>query len=183
MTRFGRRTFLGSSAGVAASVAAAGALPAAQPPAGGEDAEVSLARGAGPAGPSGLLRSGALTVNGAVAPVGVDPDDCSFAWKLQATGRAVAQTAYRIVVRRTDPAHAGITWDSGPVQSARQAFVAYGGPPLAADAAYEWTVRRAATATTGAPRRLRPTSRRRCGRTTGRRCGCARPGPPCSPTA
>src|SRR6202041_1478175 len=34
----------------------------------------------------------------------------------------------------------GLVWDTGTVLSARQAFVAYGGPSLAADAAYEWTV-------------------------------------------
>ena len=90
--------------------------------------------------PGGALRPSALTANGLVDPAGVDPDDCSFAWTLQASGRAVAQTAFRIVVRRTDPAQRGLAWDSGTVLSARQAFVAYGGPPLAADAAYEWTV-------------------------------------------
>ena len=110
-------------------------------PAEAEDAEWPLARVAALAGPSGPLRAGGLTVNGAVDPVGVDPDDCSFAWTLHASGREVQQTAYRVIVRRTDPAHGGVTWDSGPVPSARQAFVAYAGPPLAADAAYEWTVR------------------------------------------
>ena len=54
-----------------------------------------------------------LTVNGLVDPVGVDPDDCSFAWTLQASGRAVMQTAFRIVVRRTDPGQPGLAWDSG----------------------------------------------------------------------
>ena len=93
-----------------------------------------------PAGPPGALRASALTVNGLVDPVGVDPDDCSFAWTLQGPGRRVTQTAYRVVVRRADPAHSGLVWDSGTVPSARQAFVAYAGPPLAADAAYEWTV-------------------------------------------
>ena len=91
--------------------------------------------------PPGPLRATGLTVNGATDPVGVDPDDCSFAWTLRASGREVEQTSYRIVVRRTDPAHAGVVWDSGVVITARQAFVAYAGPPLAADAAYEWTVR------------------------------------------
>ena len=91
--------------------------------------------------PPGPLRATGLTVNGATDPVGVDPDDCSFAWTLQASGREVEQTSYRIVVRRTDPAHAGVVWDSGVVVTARQAFVAYAGTPLAADAAYEWTVR------------------------------------------
>ena len=88
----------------------------------------------------GPLRATGLTVNGLTNPVGIDPDGCSFAWTLQATGRAAAQGAFRIVVRRTDPGHAGPAWDSGPVQSARQAFVAYDGPALAADAAYRWTV-------------------------------------------
>ncbi len=140
MSRFGRRTFLGSSAGVAAGVAGAGLLPAASPASGAEDAEWPLARVAALAGPPGPLRAGGLTVNGAVDPAGVDPDDCSFAWTLHASGREVQQTAYRVIVRRTDPAHGGVTWDSGPVPSARQAFVAYAGPSLAADAAYEWTV-------------------------------------------
>ena len=92
------------------------------------------------AGPLARCGPSALTVNGLVDPVGVDPDDCSFAWTLQASGRGGAQTAFRIVVRRTDPGHSGLAWDSGTVLSARQAFVAYAGPPLAADAAYEWTV-------------------------------------------
>jgi len=140
MSRFGRRTFLGSSAGVAAGVAVPGALPTGSPPAGAEDASWSLGRTAALAGPPGPLRASGLTVNGAADPIGVDPDDFWFAWTLQASGRAVAQTAYRIVVRRTDPAHAGVVWDSGPVLSARQAFVAYTGPPLAAGAAFEWTV-------------------------------------------
>jgi len=140
VSRFGRRTFLGSSAGVAAGTVAAGTAAAGAPRAGAEDAERPL-RGTGVlAGPPGPLRAGGLTVNGAVDPVGVDPDDCSFAWTLQASGREVQQTAYRIVVERTDPGHGGVAWDSGPVLSARQAFAAYAGTALVADAAYEWTV-------------------------------------------
>ena len=88
------------------------------------------------AGPPGPLRARGLTTNGTIDAVGVDPNDCSFAWTLQARGRQVMQTAYRIVVRRTDPTRGGPVWDSGPVLSARQAFVAFGGSPLAADAAY-----------------------------------------------
>ena len=142
MIRFGRRTFLGS-AGVAAGVAAGGVPGTSAAVAGTERTERSERNEGTSAGPAGPLRAGGLTVNGAVAPVGVDPDDCSFAWTLQASGRNVAQTAYRIVVRRTDPAHGGVSWDSGAVRSARQAFVHYAGPPLASDAAYEWTVRAA----------------------------------------
>ncbi len=137
--RFGRRTFLASSTGIAAGAAVTGALPAGAEAVGDEDAERPLASTV-PAGPRGALRASALTLNGLVDPVGVDPDDCSFAWTLQGPGRQVTQTAYRVVVRRTDPAHRGLVWDSGTAPSARQAFVAYAGPPLAADAAYEWTV-------------------------------------------
>ncbi len=131
MSRFGRRTFLTSSAGVAAGAAVAGA---ARPPG---TAAASVARRVGAAA---TLRPGRLTVNGLVEPVGIDPDDCSFAWTLQASGRGAAQRAARIVVRRTDPGHGGLVWDSGTMASARQAFVTYAGPALAADAAYEWTV-------------------------------------------
>ncbi len=142
MGRFGRRTFLGSSAGVAVGVAAGGAL--ADGPAAPAGADEGAARALGCvavlAGSPGPLRAGGLTVNGAADPVGVDPDDCSFAWTLRARGREAVQTAYRIVVRRADPGHGGVVWDSGPVYEARQAFVAFGGPPLAADAAFEWTV-------------------------------------------
>ena len=142
MSRFGRRAFLASSAGVAAGATVAGATPLA-PTASSEAAEFDVAertRADTLAGPPGPLRARGLTANGTVDAVGVDPDDCSFAWTLQARGRQVMQTAYRIVVRRTDPTRGGIVWDSGSVLSARQAFVAFGGSPLAADAAYQWTV-------------------------------------------
>jgi alpha-L-rhamnosidase len=136
VSRFGRRTFLASSAGVAAGAAMAGAAPLV--PSGAT--ERNLGRTGALATPPGRLRAGGLTANGVVEPVGVDPDDCSFAWTLQAPGRRMTQTAYRIVLRRRDPGRAGVVWDSGPVPSARQAFVAYAGPALASDAAYAWTV-------------------------------------------
>ncbi|HLN17862.1 MAG TPA: family 78 glycoside hydrolase catalytic domain [Acidimicrobiales bacterium] len=73
-----------------------------------------------------------VTVNGVVAPIGVDPDDVSFAWLLRSGRRGAHQRAYRIEVLG-----GGTTvWDSGPVASARQAFVAYAGPTLAGDTAY-----------------------------------------------
>ena len=140
MSRFGRRTFLTSSAGVAAGAAVAGAARAPGTAAASETMALA-ARGVGAAATrAGPLRPGRLTVNGLVEPVGIDPDDCSFAWTLRASGRGAAQRAARIVVRRTDPGHVGPVWDSGTMPSARQAFVAYAGPALAADAAYEWTV-------------------------------------------
>ena len=139
MSRFGRRRFLTSSAAVASAGVVAGASWPSGSPAESGAAERPVSEGAA-ARPPGPLRTGRLTVNGLTDPVGIDPDDCSFAWTLQASGRAVAQTGWRIVVSRTDPTHAEVVWDSGPVTSARQAFVAYTGPTLAADAAYRWTV-------------------------------------------
>ncbi len=144
MSRFGRRRFLASSAGVAAGAvgasslggtgtgADAGAATAADRPL---TAEASLAA------PPGLLRATGLTVNGLVDPVGVDPDGVSFAWTVQATGRSVMQSAYRLILRRTDPGLTGRVWTSGEVLSAQQAFVGYtGSSPLPGDASYEWTV-------------------------------------------
>ena len=138
MNRFGRRGFLASSAGVAGA-AAVGGVPSLPVRAAGA-AEIPIRPADGTAESSDALRAVGLTVNGAVNPVGVEPDDVSFAWTLRATGRAVRQSGYRIVVRRTDPGHVGTVWDSGRVNSGQQAFVPFGGPALASDAAYEWTI-------------------------------------------
>jgi alpha-L-rhamnosidase len=158
VSRISRRRFLASSGGVAAGaivadqVAASSADAASsQQPSGtttnfSEYFEAAASSSSSAAAP----RTQDLTVNGSVAPLGVDPDDCSFAWTQHAPGRNVTQSAYQLVVRRTDPGHAGTVWDSGPVESAQQAFVAYAGPALAADAAYAWTVRAKAAAAAGA---------------------------------
>ena len=144
VSRFGRRTFLASSAGVAAGAAAVGApLPLSlslQADDGADAAARSFGTSEATARQHGPLRTTGLTVNGLTNPVGIDPDGCSFAWTLQASGRGAAQHAYRVVVRRTDPGHEELAWDSGPVASARQAFVAYAGPALVADAGFQWTV-------------------------------------------
>ena len=135
---FGRRAFLASGVGLSAGVVAAGALDA-RAAEGTVAAPDRTQRVTGATTTSGSPHAASLTVNGLVDPVGVDPDDCSFAWTLTAAGRGAVQTGYRVVVRRTDPGHRGLTWDSGPITGARQAFVAYTGPSLAGDASYEWT--------------------------------------------
>ncbi|HSZ38102.1 MAG TPA: family 78 glycoside hydrolase catalytic domain [Acidimicrobiales bacterium] len=139
---FGRRAFLGS--GVALS---AGAAAATAPGATGRDAVSGAVLRTGAedvvgvaAVPRGTLQAGSLTVNGLETAVGIDPDDCQFAWTLRSGGRGAMQNGYRIVVRRTDPGRVGPVWDSGTVLSAQQAFVPYGGPALDGDAAYAWTV-------------------------------------------
>jgi alpha-L-rhamnosidase len=83
-----------------------------------------------------------LTVNGAIAPVGVDPDAVSFAWHIGDPRTGVRQTGYRILVSRSkdpQPGSVGVVWDH-TVRSAQQAFVPYAGPRLAADTQYWWTV-------------------------------------------
>jgi alpha-L-rhamnosidase len=135
-----RRTFLAHGVRASAAVAGAGALI-------GSTAEASASASAtGPAAArafsstaaTGLLATG-LTVNGVADPVGVDPDACFFAWVLRSSARGARQRGYRITVRRTDPQHTGVVWDSGQIAAARQAFIPYDGTPLAADAAYRWS--------------------------------------------
>ena len=84
----------------------------------------------------------ALTVDGLAVPIGLASDDVYFAWQLQDMRRGARQSAYRIVVAGPvgGPGQATTIWDSGQVASTDQAFVAYGGPELAPDTAYRWTV-------------------------------------------
>ena len=93
----------------------------------------------------GPQRPTTLTTTGDEAPIGVDPDDVLFAWRLDDARRGARQRAYRIVV--TGPTSGRTTgrvvWDSGPVNSDDQAFVTYGGPSLAPATRYRWTVRTA----------------------------------------
>ena len=87
----------------------------------------------------------ALTVDDLVAPVGIGLSDVYFGWHVGDSRRDAVQSAYRIVVSRPTlggPGHgaAPTVWDSGKVVSAAQAFVPYGGPALAPDTTYRWTV-------------------------------------------
>jgi alpha-L-rhamnosidase len=140
MPRWDRRTFLAHGARASAAVAV-GSGPVARlrsgsPPARWADASASAA----PAG--GAARAARrLTVNGVEDPIGVDPDAVTFAWELDDSRRGAHQTGYRIVVSTTGRT-GGLTtvWDSAHVSSARQAFVRYGGRPLAADTEYQWRV-------------------------------------------
>jgi alpha-L-rhamnosidase len=129
-----RRTFLGTGASASAALVVGPNLPI------GYHRSIPSAPVAVQSAVPGTLTPIDLRVTGLADPVGVDPDDCAFAWKLRAPGRTAMQQAYRILVRRQDPGHRALVWDSGTVRSARQAFVAYDGPTLAADAAYSWTV-------------------------------------------
>ncbi len=93
--------------------------------------------------PAGLGPAEALTVDGLRSPIGLGLTDVQFAWQVNDPRPGARQTAYRLVVTR--PTLTGATptvtvWDSGEISSSEQAFVPYGGPPLAADTVYQWTV-------------------------------------------
>jgi alpha-L-rhamnosidase len=83
-----------------------------------------------------------LRVDGLAAPLGLAADDIFFAWQVRDDRRGARQSAYRIEVSGPVRGDDGgrVVWDSGPVDSAEQAFVPYAGPPLSSDAAYRWTV-------------------------------------------
>jgi alpha-L-rhamnosidase len=123
-----------------------------------------IAGGAGPAAshatPAGLGPPRALTVDGLRAPIGLGLTDVQFAWQVNDPRPGARQTAYRIVVTRValiGTAPPAPVWDSGEIASSDQAFVPYGGPPLAADAVYQWTVQ--TWAATGGPSPFAPHAR------------------------
>jgi alpha-L-rhamnosidase len=117
-------------------VGAAGLVAASVVPAGAAPAAVQPEQPGSPGSP------GQLTVDGLAAPIGLGPSDVYFAWQVRDARRGALQSAYRLEV--TGPvlgSRAGpVIWDTGRVTSAAQAFVRYGGPLLAPDAAYRWRV-------------------------------------------
>ncbi|HZR13117.1 MAG TPA: family 78 glycoside hydrolase catalytic domain [Acidimicrobiia bacterium] len=79
----------------------------------------------------------ALTVDGLRTPIGIDPADVRFSWRLGDDSADARQTAYRIVVSHART----VVWDSGRVASDEQTSVPYGGPALVSATPYTWSVR------------------------------------------
>jgi alpha-L-rhamnosidase len=77
-----------------------------------------------------------LTVDGLATPIGIDDAAPRFSWWMQDWLPGSLQGAYRIVVRRGSTT----VWDSGRVTSRQQSDVSYGGPRLAPDQRYSWSV-------------------------------------------
>jgi alpha-L-rhamnosidase len=104
---------------------------------------VALAVGSGDGGGgNAAAKPDTLMVDGAVNPVGVDPDGVAFAWHVRDARVGAFQRDYRILVSRDADPHPGssaVVWDDS-ASSGRQAFVAYRGSKLAADTQYWWTV-------------------------------------------
>ena len=136
MDRIDRRTFLATGIKTGAALAVIGGATGALV----ETAAPATATGAGSGSQGSVGAPDHLYAVGVTDPVGVDPDDVQFAWRVVDPRRGAVQSAYRIVVTGPDGA-ASTVWDSGNVASAQQAFVRYGGPPLSSDARYHWTVR------------------------------------------
>jgi alpha-L-rhamnosidase len=136
MDRIDRRTFLTTGMKAGAALAAAGVVSDAAVQ--GVSADASTApSGSSPDRAPG--RPTLLSTTGVADPVGVDPDEVQFAWRVADGRRGAVQGAYRIVVSGPD----GPMWDSSAVHSAQQSFVPYAGPALVADTRYRWTVRTA----------------------------------------
>jgi alpha-L-rhamnosidase len=143
-----RRTFLAHTARASAALAV-GSWPATDQLLGSSPATLTASSGSSS---GAALAPLSLTVNGVVAAVGVDPDDVHFAWHVADPRRGARQTAYRIVVTtRPIGGKSRTVWDSAQVTSGRQAFVRYGGRPLAADTQYQWRVSTRDTSSTWGP--------------------------------
>ncbi len=86
-----------------------------------------------------------LRVNGRAEPRELDDPAPTFAWRLPASGPGVTVATFAVDVRRVDASGArDAVWSSGSIAS-DEVSVAYGGPPLGARGAYEWTVSLVAT--------------------------------------
>ncbi|HXH49920.1 MAG TPA: family 78 glycoside hydrolase catalytic domain, partial [Terriglobia bacterium] len=91
------------------------------------------------AGAPGHLRCEYLT-----NPTGIDVRQPRFQWVLDNSRRGVMQTAYQVLVASSAANLAGDrgdVWDSGKVESAESARVAYSGKPLVSGHTYYWKVR------------------------------------------
>lgn len=95
-----------------------------------------FATGGGDPGSSPLAPTG-LTVSDRARPMNVEGKPL-FGWLPQDGGNEL-QTAYQIIVTRV--ADKMVVWDSDKVASSAQAYVPYGGPALANQTSYSWTVR------------------------------------------
>ncbi len=91
-----------------------------------------------PAPPQGLL------VNGVSRPLAIDPDPARFTWRSVAAKHGETQSAYQILVSSSAHRLAAGTadwWDSGKVDSAASASVAYAGKALPPATRFWWKVR------------------------------------------
>ena len=80
-----------------------------------------------------------LTVNYQANPLAIDREKVRFGWQMDSDAIGLEQSSYRIVVTRGAPGGSQV-WDSGNVHSGLATGVRYGGPELALETRYYWTV-------------------------------------------
>jgi alpha-L-rhamnosidase len=77
-------------------------------------------------------------------PINAPLSEPRFSWRAETDRRGARQTAYRVIVARSNDMIAkgrGNLWDSGKVESPTSTNVTYDGVPLSSDEDYYWTVR------------------------------------------
>ena len=77
-------------------------------------------------------------------PLGIDERVPRLGWALASEGRAVVQSAYRVLVAGSEEdleAEANLLWDSGRVPSDRSLGIEYGGEALRSGSRCVWNVR------------------------------------------
>jgi len=95
---------------------------------------------------SAQITAGSPRVEGLQNPLGLDAQQPRLSWvplARIATGRGLAQTAYRVIVASDATklaAGLGDVWDSGKVMSAQTTGIVYGGPALDSTRSYFWKV-------------------------------------------
>ncbi len=90
---------------------------------------------AAPGPPTGLL------CELSAVPLGIESETPSFSWIVNDADPDEIQSAWQIEVRHLGESGGGVAWDSGRVESAQSANVAYAGVPLLTFEVYEWRVR------------------------------------------
>ena len=90
------------------------------------------------------LRPVGLKCEYRVDPLGIDERVPRLSWALESEGRAQVQSAYRILVARSEKdleSEEDLLWDSGRVESARSVSVEYEGEALRSGSRCVWKVR------------------------------------------
>ncbi len=80
-----------------------------------------------------------LKTEGKTNPVGIDISHPRFSWKINSNKEAVNQSAYQIVVTKTNDNE--IVWNSGKIYEAKSNFIKYNGKQLDSGSKYQWKVK------------------------------------------
>ncbi len=83
-----------------------------------------------------------LTVENRINPLGIDVKDPDFSWILSSNQKASVQTAYRIVVAKSeaDLSAEEYVWDTGKIISSNSVDIKYTGSELLSQQRYYWKV-------------------------------------------